>query len=306
MTFYLIASRAIPNSVMMGLIGLKIFVTLYRRDDIWNLIQELKATYEDRVRANQSVSVKFEVKKYLDEFHFCVRIYSTTFLLTLLPLMFPAIPFLFYKTMEYPITYWYPFDIYRPVTFALVLTWTDFMAWIASFCLLGCDSLVYALITVIAMEFDTITSDLRNFSAVSSKDGYKKTLASIVDRHNELLDLIDKLQDIYGLIFFSSFFISSFLMCFTGFQLSTSTDNSFFIPLLCLIIGQIFLLCFFGQKLIDSSASLADGSDCGWENFDDNEFKKDISFLILRAKKFKCFTAMKFADISLPSLTTVR
>lgn len=295
------ASKGVPNSATIFLIALKAMATYYRREDIWKILQELKVIFENRVRG----SPNFKVKKYFDEYHFHVKIYAATFLLTLVPIAFPAIPFILYGIMENKMNYWFPFDIYRRSTFPLVLLWTDFVALNSSLYLLGCDSILYALITLISMEFDAVKVDFMDLTKVA-KNEQAKTASNLVDRHNKLLDLSDMLQDIYGIIFFFSFFISSLILCFIGFQLSINSENSYFAPLLGLISGQILLLCVFGQKLIDSTHSIAEGIyNCGWDDLDDNDLKKQFILIILRANKCKRLTAMKFADISLQNFTGV-
>ena len=99
-------------------------------------------------------------------------------------------------------------------------------------------------------------------------------------------------------------------MCFIAFELSLASAKvatyAYYMPFLCMTVGLIFLLCVFGQKLIDSSEAVAEGIyDSGWEDFDEHAFKKQFILILLRAQKAKKFTAMNFATISLPSFTTV-
>lgn len=68
----------------------------------------------------------------------------------------------------------------------------------------------------------------------------------------------------------------------------------------------ILLLCSFGQKLTNSSESVANGVyDCGWEDIKDEAFKKQLQLIIIRARRAKKLTAMGFADISLETFTRV-
>lgn len=99
-------------------------------------------------------------------------------------------------------------------------------------------------------------------------------------------------------------------MCFVAFQLSPARNDfstyTFYIPYLSMICGQILLLCVFGQNLKDSSEAVADGVyDSGWEDFADNDFKRQLVIIILRAQRPKRLTAMNFAEISLTSFTSV-
>lgn len=137
-------------------------------------------------------------------------------------------------------------------------------------------------------------------------------MKELVDRHNKLLDLGDKLQEIYQLTFLFSFVISSLIFCFILFKLSTTSPGdrveaySFFVPYLCMMVGQVFLICFYGQRLIDASLAVADGVyNCGWEEIFDVKFRKQLLLIIIRSQRPKTLTAMGFAEISLPSFTSV-
>ena len=72
---------------------------------------------------------------------------------------------------------------------------------------------------------------------------------------------------------------------------------------------QTCVLCYYsyGQKLMDSSVGVADEIyGCDWTDLDDNEFKKQMITVIIRAQKPMRLTAMGFADISLETFTTVK
>lgn len=77
-------------------------------------------------------------------------------------------------------------------------------------------------------------------------------------------------------------------------------------PYLGMVGGQCLLLCFYGQKILDRSGAVADGAfNCGWENFGDVSFNKQLILLIQRSHRTKRLTAMNFADISLATFTSV-
>ena len=98
-------------------------------------------------------------------------------------------------------------------------------------------------------------------------------------------------------------------LCFAIFQLSTATDfyvYGFYICYLGIFGGQVLLLCFYGQKLIDSSVSIAEGAyQNEWETLGDNGYKKFLILTIAQAHKSKRLTAMNFAEISLQSFIKV-
>lgn len=273
---FVMAARSVPTFVIMGLVIQKTLTIFSQRTEIWDLIQEVKEVFEIREKDNKN----FKVKQYLDNYLFNIKSYAAIFFIITFPIAYPVVPFLLNGTMELAVTYWFPFDIYRWEVFPFGLFWADFCGINAILHLLACDSIVYSLIAILSMEFDAIKEELINLRYVNKKKR-AKILPNLVNRHNKLLQLSDKMQNICASIFFFSVFITSLIMCFVVFQLSIafSTTYSLFVPFLCIVLGQIFLLCVFGQKLIDSSGSLTDGIQmCGWEDFDDNSLKKDLRY----------------------------
>lgn len=189
------------------------------------------------------------------------------------------------------------------------MLWIDYIAYFLLMFLLASDSLLYALITMISMEFEILKSDLLEINLVPKPRRTEK-MNELTDHHNKLLDISDTLQNIYSLTFLLALAISSVILCAVVFQLSIVSVNfettSFYVPYIFLLGGQIYLLCLFGQKLIDASESVGDGIFySGWEDTDDNSFKRRFILLILRSHRAKKLSAMGFADIALKSFTSV-
>lgn len=299
---FMTAASAVPNIVTVLLIELKAIVSYMHKDDIWNIFEELREMFDRRENAN----TKYEIKRFLDNYHFIIKIYSATFVIVFLPIAFPLFPFLMNGTMELTVNYWFPFDAFKVANFPFALLWVDWVAWNCLVLLLATESLLYGLIAVISMEFDFLRVDFLNLRFAPEQER-AKIISNLSDHHNKLLSISDNLQDIYNLSFLVSFVISSLIMCFISFQLSTTEFDfvaySFYVPYLGMVGGQILLLCYFGQKLIDSSQAVADGVyNCGWEDFAN---KKQFILIILRAQRAKRLTAMGFADLSLVSFTSV-
>ena len=210
--------------------------------------------------------------------------------------------------MEMSLKYWFPFDPLTPGHFPIAALWTDWVVGIALAFLLASDSMLYALIMVLTMEFDMLTSDLKNFNSTPESEKAKR-IQYLTDRHNNLLKIADKLQNIFSVTFLVSFGVSSMIMCFVAFQLTTAGSNlfiyAFYIPYMSMMGGQILLLCYFGQKLMNASESVADGAfQSGWETSDSIKFNKQFIIVIQRAQKEKRLTALGFTDISLATFTT--
>lgn len=301
-----IALKSFPNVLFDVLIGLKAFAIFLRRGDIWKIFHIFKIMQERRAGNNQ----KYEVKRFLDEYHFHMKAYTTPFVTISLTLILPVFIYVINGTMILPVEYWFPFDIYRSEIFPFVLFLIEWISLNTELFLLSVDSLVYALLISIAMEFHVLRIDFINIKFIA-KDERSKYIQELIDRHNKLLNLCDKMQEIFDLVFLITIAISSLIICSILFQLSLVTIDfaviGFYVSYMIMVGGQTFLLCLYGQKLITASESVADGVyHCGWEQFIDNNFKKQLVLIICRGQKAKRLTAMRFANIFLESYATVR
>lgn len=301
---FLAATAIVPNFVSLSLIGFKGLITLMFRKNIWIVCQELREMDENRRGGN----VKYKVKEYLDSYHGIVKVYAGIFMFLLVPVASPIFSFLAYGEMTLTVAYWFPFDAFVPKNYLYAYVFMNFISGSCLMILLAGDSMLYALITFVAMEFDILKADFTNFDQIADSERQKQ-IKIFMERHNKLLKVGEHLQSIYGTTFLFCFGISSLVMCFVAFQLSQTSDftvYAFYVPYLGMVVGQILLLCVFGQKIFDSSEAVSEGVyNSGWENFSDTSLKKQMILIILRAQRPKRLTAMKFADISHASFTTV-
>lgn len=294
---------SVEDGISVSLIVLKTTVTFLNKNKIWEILETMKSLFDSRENGNHNV------KKYLDNYLRIVKVGAIIFLLCFPPVFYLIIPYLINGTMKLPSNFWFPFDVFQVGTFPLALLWIDWITTVGQIFYFASDSLLYALITVIAMEFDLLKQDLLDLKLVSKAHRQFK-VARFTDRHNNLLDLVDKLQEAYSPIFLGNLVISSMLLCFCSFLLSTGefdfATNAFYISCLTMFTSQVFLLCMISQKVNDSSLSVANGAyECDWTEDDDIDFKKHIHMIILRAQRLNKLTAMKFAEVSLESFTTV-
>lgn len=302
---FLSGAANIPNIVGVVLVCSKIATSLFHRKDIWRIFEDLRVNFA--ARGNQNA--KYKVKEYLDGYHFFIKLFASSMVIMFSSVAQPIMEYLFNGTMKLTVSYWYPFDPFQPTNFPYVLFWVDF---IAGTCLLfttAADSLFYGLITVIAMEFDILRQDLTNIK-LTQKHRRADEVKSLVERHNKVLKICDDLQNIYKENCFMTLVISSLWMCFLAFMLSTAKDfeaYSFYIPYLTFNVLELLLFCVYGQKILDSSTTVADGIyNCGWEDFDDISLKKQLVLLVQRAQRPKKLSAMGFADVTHECFTSVR
>lgn len=302
---FLGAAASAANVLNLLLIMLKVFVSYWQREDIWRIFVELRAISAPRINEN----AKYKIKEYLDGYHYFIKIYAAAMVGLNTPNFLSIISYLIFGTQKLIVQYWYPFDPDTPENYPYALAWTNVAGWICCTSGVASDALLYALITVVAMEFDIFKIDLMNIT-FTPPEQRSDELKNLVNRHNKLFEIGGKLQGIYNVTFFVSLVISSLAMCYVAFMLMNAYDvetYGFYVSYLCMVGGQILLLCIYGQKILDSSAAVADGIFyCNWEEIDDIALKKQLLFMIHRAQTPKKLSAIGYIDVTHESFTKVR
>lgn len=218
---------------------------------------------------------KILTERYQKRFNIFVKLYAANLLMALLPLfaglfvkilmsgekLFPffiAVPKFAYITAVYP--------------FALMfVTWVEYTK---IFLTLAFDLLLYGMITALSLKFRILKINFENLNRKCEKE-VKKTLNDLIDRHNQLINIRNILEDIFSQSLFVNYILVTFIICFLAFQISIASNvaeiahhSNFMLSLLL----QIFLQCFFGELLKDSSENVLLGvQNCGWENFQDKK-----------------------------------
>ena len=302
---FTVVINGVLNSTSILLVAFKALRPFWCMDEILNILEELKIIFERRRNDN----IKYKVKSYLEGYHRFVKVYGVMFIFAVLGLFQPIISYLLSGSMRIDVNYWFPFDPFTSFAFPFVLFWASFIGFNSIILMLASDSLLYALITMIAMEFDILKLDFNEMN-IKSKNERDATIVKLIERHCKLIELSDKLENIYSTICFACFVVTSVILCFITFQLSTTKVDLnillFYVPYLGAMAWQVLLLCLFGQKLMDASFGIGDGIyESEWLDLDDSSYKRNIVLIILRAHRPKQLSAMGFAVVSVGSFTTV-
>lgn len=305
---FALASSCILNSASIVLIATKMLVPVFGKSTLRRIIEELGDLSKQRQLLKPSSKRVYRVKEYLKRFNLDIKAYLWIDVIMFGPIVFPVVSFILNGTMKQSVSYWFPFDPYQPHTFPFVLVWIDYIGWNCLVHMSSVDLLLYGLITAIEVEFNVLQVDWLAFK-YNAKHERPKQIKNMVDRHNKLLDMVDKLQSVYSFSFLVSFVITSLILCFIAFQMSIAQDldtTIFYAAYFLLLLGQVWFLCLYGQKLINSSEAVANAVyHCEWEDIRDNALKKQLLLVILRAQKPAKLSAMDFADISFPTFTSV-
>ena len=151
---FVAASTSLQNAVSGFLIAVKALATFVRKNDIWESFAKLKVLSDQRLGENS----KYKVKNYLDSYHRLVKVFAGIFLFVFPPMFLPLIQFVLKGEMRFTVNYWFPFDAFQLKSYLFALFWINWIGYNSLIFMFSVDSLLFALITVIAMEFDILKS----------------------------------------------------------------------------------------------------------------------------------------------------
>ena len=299
--------RAISDAAAYISASLNGVILILQKNNIRKIVAELKILFESRNKDLNEGSLK--MKGYLDGYNRIMKTFAAIIIFGNLACGAFWLPYSINGSVYYAVNFWFPFDEYRVAIFPFVQLYTQLMAFLAFSFILVPNSLLLVLVTVITMEFGFLNSNLKLMKLKKNEIAINMTY--FIDRHNKLLDICETLKVMFEPILLCNFLISSLIMCMISFQLLTTASNTLTHMIDILYIAtfatQIWLLCFFGQKLIDSSSAVGDKIyGCDWTDLDNNEFKKQMIIVMIRAQRPMKLTAMGFADISLETFTAVK
>lgn len=307
---------AFLNSALYGFLSIynlvPILTPFLRKKDICKLFQDIEECFNRRMKRNKVC----EVKRYLVDYQYYVKLVVTIIFLTASTMAaIPTVLFLTSGDLKIFVKYLYGNDfhvnnIIRSEFVPFIIVYKFWSQWNLVTFFLAADVLLYAFVTVIVIEFNFLAIDIKNFYCNPKRERATR-IHNLIDHHNRLLDISDKLQEIYNAFFFITFVASSMILCILAFRFAISDHGLSVYSLLLPFFGpaavQLYIVCYFGQKIIDSSEYVAvEAYNCEWEADDENSIKKKFFFIILRAQKTKRLTAMKFVNVSLETFITVR
>lgn len=296
---------SMPLLTSTSLVVVKCLTVYCNKGNISDILKHLKGVFP-KEKAKQ---IKYNIRSYFQSYKLFARIYAFLFMVPCVCVMaIPLITLASSGRKTFPLNTWIPFSSERDEVYAVAYLWTIWSCANSVIILIAIDTLMFVLITLISMEFHVLRVDFMDLKNVEGTKVMKET-GKLIQRHNDLIEYSGKLENIFSPSFLYNFVQSSFVICLTAFQYTTSSEASQFLfngSYCAAILNQIWLLCYFGQKVVDASEQISSGAyNCGWENINSVKVRKALIMVIERAQSTTRLTAMNFTEISLKSFTTV-
>nr|QEE82741.1 odorant receptor 23 [Conogethes pinicolalis] len=201
----------------------------------------------------------------------------------------------------------YPFDSYDLKYWPWAYLHEVWTACIVLSEIFAVDFLFYVCCTHIGIQFKVLKRELEQLITgkgllADRDDQLKEKLADIVRWHQQIISCAEMLEVMYSKSTLFNYISSSLIICLTGFNSMVIDDMAIVISFFMLAVVevlQIFFLCYFGGKLIDSSTDVSSGAYNSKWYLTDIPTRKTILLIQTRAQNPCKLTAAGFADVNL-------
>lgn len=304
MIFTTILSTCIVELLLFG----KSISILYYQAEFRYILIMLQELFPKTIGHQQKYKVENYAKRFVTfKVLFLVTSVITGSVYVLAPIILNILTGFWVNRLPFEI--WLPIDVLHPDYYYYVYAWHIWLVHISTFLLIGSDLLIFGIITLLSMEFEFLEQDLRDFKETLMFHDYKR-LKLLIERQNTLILLSNKLHMILSPIVLLNLMFNTITIGIGGFILTTYADMwtiikyGFYLNTCIIDCGMV---CFFGNKLIDSSAGVGEGAyNCEWYSMKDLRIKKGLLLIILRSQTPCELTAMNFTKLSLETFYKVR
>lgn len=231
-------------------------------------LTEVMEILEDIFPKKKEEQIAFRLDEYLSS---CSKISFTFSLLYSVLIwtynLFNVMQYFFYEVvfgtrhvqLTLPYIMYLPWNWQGHWSYYLLLFSQNFAGYTSAAGQVSTDLMLCAVATLIIMHYDHIarTIERKQLSGVWAEDS--RFIAHIVRYHERLLSLSGHLNDVFGVPLLLNFLISSFVICFVGFQMTVGVEPDVMIKLFLFLFSslcQVYLICHHGQLMADAVGRL--------------------------------------------------
>ncbi|XP_033220932.1 odorant receptor 46a-like [Belonocnema kinseyi] len=216
-----------------------------------------------------------------------------------------------------PLKTWTPFSLYSESLFLFTYLYEGLFLVILGEMSIGIESLALMMMLQICAQTEIIAYRLQSLPKLwkencSKSVMYQYELRLIKDcviHHLNTYSLQNNFNKLFGVVIFTQFFSSMMNMCIILYQLSRFSIFSEFslemIPVLFTVIVQIFIYCYYGEKVTNKSLTIVEAIyQMNWTSVS-NEAKKDLLLIMMRASKPMYLSGMSIIIMSLETFVKI-
>ncbi|KAI5651300.1 7tm odorant receptor domain-containing protein [Phthorimaea operculella] len=291
----------------IGLLSfVKIYMIIINRVNLFELIEQLKELYQEILQDSKKINLVsgeiVRVKK-LTKYYFIlnavlIAVYNFSTLVFLVVEVIQKGSFSF--SLPFAIIVPFPTDTW--MNWLVVYLHSITAGFICVIFYTTVDALYCNLTSQVCSHFTIISNEVEKLTPDNAH-----TIKEIVIRHQYILKLADKLEEIFTVINLYNVLVGSIEICALGFNLITGDWSQIPGVVLFLLseLLQIYVLSVFGENIIRESQRVGHAAFLSeWYNMP-QKYKKMLLIIIVRSQKPQRLTAYKFSTISYGSFTKV-
>ncbi|XP_017124042.1 odorant receptor 85c-like [Drosophila elegans] len=289
----------------------KMLFIWWKKPDLSNMVQELEHIYPQ----GKDQEKVYRLDSYLRS---CSRISITYSLLYSVLIwtfnLFSTMQFLVYEkwlkirvvgqTLPYPV--YFPWNWEASWSYYLLLFSQYFAGHTSASGQIATDLLLCAVATQVVMHFDHLARVVENHHLGEDWSENSRFLVGAVRYHQRILRLMDVLNDIFGVPLLLNFMVSTFVICFVGFQMTVGVPPDIMVKLSLFLFSsmcQVYLICHYGQLIADASSGLSIAAYKQNWNDADVRYRRALVFFIARPQRTTYLKATVFMNITRATMT---
>ncbi|XP_039440542.1 odorant receptor 4-like [Culex pipiens pallens] len=172
------------------------------------------------------------------------------------------------------------------------------------------DCLFCILTAHICMNFRILEHDFENIKSASDINETSESITKClihVEKHQRLHKYKEAVDGIFSFTLCYNFFVSSIIICIQGFMITAASGYTLikFALFLASFLVELFLLCFYGQDVSESSSQVAQAAyNCSWYN-ESKMFRQLILQIIMKAQRPLVLMAWKFWPVNIMTFSSI-
>ncbi|KAH8332417.1 hypothetical protein KR074_002998, partial [Drosophila pseudoananassae] len=291
----------------------KMFFIWSKKRELSNMVEELEMIYPK----NTIQEEKYRLQSYLRS---CSRISITYSILYLILIwtfnLFNMMQYLVYekllksrnvgKILPYP--QYFPWMWEGNLSFYIQFVSENFAGHTSASGQISTDLLLCAVSTQIVMHFDYLGRVLEHHKLTGDWKKDSIFLVEIIRYHQRILRLTETINKIFGLPLLLNFMVSTFVICFVGFQMTVGVPPDLLVKLFLFLFSslcQVYLICHHGQLIADASSGIAIAAYKQDWSYADVRCRRALFFIIARSQKITYLKATVFMNITRATMTDI-
>nr|XP_019543640.1 odorant receptor 4-like [Aedes albopictus] len=301
-------------------IGLmKMLILAMKRNSIAGLVQTLQKYWYTSVRSIEHQSICDEVMKPAIRFTTIVAVVNIVMgmAFTLLPI--PEMIYHYTITGQWvrqlPFLIWWSFDVYAGFVYYFIYPLYIVIGFSGIIIHMGFDCLFCILAAHICVHFRILKHDLGNLTdlldgtenIIENRKKVNPKLFGIVEKHQIIEECHNRMNTIFNFALFYNFFVSSFIICIQGFMVTAASGYTLikFALFLASFLVELFLLCFYGHHIVESSILAAEAAyHCSWYNTN-HQFRTIVLQMINKGQNPLTLMAWKIWPVDMSTFASI-